>query len=76
MSTALEKLAHRLRVPADQVPVLGGYDDDRIAAFEATVDQAMSREDAALAQALEEALTHVPRLLRPVAKKMMGGARG
>lgn len=76
LSTALERLADRLRVPVEQVPVLGRYDEDRIAAFDQTVRAAMDREDAALTRALEDALEFVPRLLRPVAKKMLGGARG
>ncbi|WP_017933733.1 hypothetical protein [Nocardioides sp. Iso805N] len=74
MSTALQHLAHRLRVPVDQVPVLGEHDEARILAYEKLVHRAMDREGAALTHALEEALTFVPRLLRPVAKKLLGGA--
>jgi hypothetical protein len=73
MTTALESLAHRLRVPADQVPALSGYDDEHVTAYERHVRRAMEREDATLAHALEEALTYLPRLLRPMAKKMLGG---
>ena len=76
MSKPLEKLAHRLGVPADEVPVLSGYGEDRVLAYEALVHGAMKREDAALTDALEEALTYVPRLLRPMAKKMLGGGHG
>jgi hypothetical protein len=73
MSTALENLARRLRVPPDRVPAMSQYDEDRVAAYDRLVQQAMEREHAALAHALEEALTHIPRLLRPMAKKMLGG---
>lgn len=76
MSTALEKLAHRLRVRVDQVPVLSGYAEEEILAFEEIVHRAMDREEAAFVKALEDALEFVPRLLRPVAKKMLGGSRG
>lgn len=73
MSTALRHLAHRLRVPVDEVPVLGAYDEAQILAYEDLVHRAMDREGAALSHALEHALTFVPRLLRPMAKKMLGG---
>jgi len=72
----LEKLAHRLRVPVDEVPVLSEYDDEHVLAFERIVHRAMKDEEAAFARALEDALEFVPRLLRPVAKKMLGGSRG
>ena len=76
MSTALERLAHRLRVPVDEVPVLSRYDEERILAFEQIVHRAMDEEEAAFTRGLEDALEFVPRLLRPVAKKMLGGGRG
>lgn len=76
VSTALEKLAGRLRVPVERVPVLGQYDEGHVLAFEQIVHDAMEREEDAFTRALEEALEFVPRLLRPVAKKMLGGGRG
>lgn len=76
MSTALEKLAHRLRVPVEDVPVLGEYGEDHVRDYEALLHAAMEREGAALAHAMEQALEFVPRLLRPVAKKMLGGGHG
>ena len=76
MSTALEKLAHRLRVPVNEVPALGAYDDAQIAAYETAVERAMALEGEEIARAMEESLGYVPRLLRPVAKKMFGGGRG
>lgn len=76
MSTALDTLAHRLRVPVDDIPVLGAYDDETIHAYEAMVRTAMEREGESLTHAMEAALDFVPRLLRPVAKKLLGGSRG
>lgn len=76
MSTALERLGHRLRVPVEEVPVLGAYADEHILAFEEIVHRAMKDEEAAFARALDDALEFVPRLLRPVAKKMLGGGHG
>jgi len=72
----MERLAHRLRVPVDEVPVLSEYDDEHVLAFEKIVHRAMSQEEAAFARGLEDALEFVPRLLRPVAKKMLRGDRG
>lgn len=76
MTTALEKLAERLRVPVEEVPALTAYDDEQAAAYLATVERAMAREEHALTDAIEESLGYVPRLLRPAAKKLLGGGRG
>jgi hypothetical protein len=76
MTSALEHLARHLQVPAEQVPALGTADEAHVATYDAMLTAAMRREDEAMARALEDALEFVPRLLRPVAKKMLGGEHG
>lgn len=74
MSSALQTLAQHLGVPPTQVPALAAYDEDHVAAYDALLTRAMETEDAAFETALEEALGFVPRLLRPVAKRVLGRA--
>jgi hypothetical protein len=74
MSSALDTLARHLGVPTAQVPVLAAYDDAQVAAYDALLTRAMETEDAAFETALDEALAFVPRLLRPVARKVLGRA--
>lgn len=77
MTSELDSLARRLAVPPDRLRAFAAYDGARLARLDALVEAAMTREDAAFDAGLEEALSFVPRLLRPTAKKMLfGGGHG
>jgi hypothetical protein len=69
---ALESLAERLNVPADQLSGLKGLDEKKLAAIDAIVGDALTAEKAAFTKALEDSLDFLPRLVRPIAKKMFG----
>ena len=71
--SALETLAERLRVPADQLTSLAAYDDQQVAQIDAVIRDAFEAEDRAFTKAVEDSLNFLPRLIRPIAKKMMLG---
>lgn len=74
MSTELDSLADALAVPPERLAPLASYDAWRLAALDALVRRAMARRDAAFDTATENALTHVPRVLRGTAKKLLAGS--
>lgn len=75
---ALERLATTLGVDPARLTPFAGYSEEQIDTLVAGLERAMEQEDAAFDQGLEEALRHVPALLRPTARKLVlgGGRRG
>lgn len=71
--TALQTLAERLKVPASDLAALKTYDEDQLARIDGVIRDAFEAEDRAFTRAVEESLTFFPRLIRPIAKKMMLG---
>lgn len=71
--TALTTLAERLKVPAADLSALKAYDEAQIAQLDGIIRDAFEAEDRAFTKAVEESLTFLPRLIRPIAKKMMLG---
>ncbi|WP_435769215.1 hypothetical protein [Nocardioides sp. SYSU DS0651] len=60
---------------AELEPVLGPYDAAQVAVLEAAVSEALAGEDAAFDRATQDAVRHVPRLLRGPARKLLLGGR-
>lgn len=71
--SALQTLAERLRVPAADLAALKTYDEAQIIEIDGIIRDAFDAEDRAFTKAVEESLTFLPRLIRPIAKKMMLG---
>lgn len=71
--SARAALAERLRVPADQLSMLDAYDDAHVAQIDGAIREAFEAEDRAFTKAVEHSLDLLPRLIRPIAKKMMLG---
>lgn len=70
---ALQTLAERLRVPPADLAVLKTYDEAQIIEIDGVISDAFEAEDHAFTKAVEESLTFLPRLIRPIAKKLMLG---
>ncbi|MFJ9389355.1 hypothetical protein ACIRON_11085 [Nocardioides sp. NPDC101246] len=75
MSEGLDRLAATLRVPATRLAPLEAYDDQQLGRFDDLVQGAMTAEDKAFDASLDEALKLVPKMLRGVVQKMLGGSR-
>jgi hypothetical protein len=75
MSDGLDRLAATLGVPATRLAPLEAYDDQELSRFGDLVRDAMNAEDRAFDASLDEALKLVPKMLRGVVQKMLGGAR-
>ncbi|MEI7057177.1 hypothetical protein WBG06_15240 [Nocardioides sp. CCNWLW239] len=75
MSEGLDRLAATLGVPATRLAPLAAYDDQQLDRFDGLVRDAMTAEDKAFEASLDEALKLVPKMLRGVVQKMLGGAR-
>ncbi|MFD7075601.1 hypothetical protein ACFU7D_04005 [Nocardioides sp. NPDC057577] len=75
MSEGLDRLAATLRVPATRLAPLEAYDDQQLGRFDDLVQGAMAAEDKAFDASLDEALKLVPKMLRGVVQKMLGGSR-
>ncbi|HEY9352150.1 MAG TPA: hypothetical protein VIP28_02810 [Nocardioides sp.] len=75
MSEGLDRLAATLGVPATRLAPLEAYDDQELGRFDALVRGAMVAEDKAFDASLDEALKLVPKMLRGVVQKMLGGGR-
>lgn len=73
MSTELDSLAAALGVAPERLAPYASYDAGRIATLDGLVRRAVAARDAAFDAAVENTLTHVPRLLRPTAKKLLAG---
>lgn len=71
--TPIQTLAERLRVPATDLAVLTTYDDALVAQIDGVIRDAFDAEDQAFTEAVEQAIDFLPRLIRPIAKKMMLG---
>lgn len=71
--TSLQTLAERLKVPAADLAALTTYDEAQLARIDGVIRDAFEAEERAFAKAVEESLTFLPRLIRPIAKKMMLG---
>jgi hypothetical protein len=71
--TSLQTLAERLKVPAADLAALKTYDEDQLARIDAVIRDAFEAEDRAFTKAVEDSLNFLPRLIRPIAKKMMLG---
>ena len=71
--TSLQTLAERLKVPAADLAALKTYDEDQLARIDGVIRDAFEAEDRAFTQAVEDSLNFLPRLIRPIAKKMMLG---
>lgn len=75
MSEGLDRLAATLGVPATRLAPLEAYDDQQLDRFNDLVRDAMTAEDKAFDASLDEALKLVPKMLRGVVQKMLGGSR-
>lgn len=77
-TTDLDRLAKRLRVTPAALAMLEESDAADVERLDTIVATAMTNEDKAFEQALEEALRFIPRLLRGPAQKLLfpGGKRG
>lgn len=75
MSEGLDRLAATLGVPATRLAPLEAYDDQQLDRFNDLVQSAMIAEDKAFDASLDEALKLVPKMLRGVVQKMLGGSR-
>ncbi|OIJ28787.1 hypothetical protein [Nocardioides luteus] len=75
MSEGLDRLAATLGVPATRLAPLEAYDDQQLGRFDDLIRSAMTAEDKAFEASLDEALKLVPRMLRGVVQKMLGGGR-
>ena len=75
MSEGLDRLAATLGVPATRLAPLKAYDDQQLGRFDDLVQGAMAAEDKAFDASLDEALKLVPKMLRGVVQKMLGGSR-
>ena len=75
MSEGLDRLAATLGVPATRLAPLEAYDDQQLARFNDLTQDAMTAEDKAFEASLDEALKLVPKMLRGVVQKMLGGGR-
>ncbi|BBH17816.1 hypothetical protein Back2_21030 [Nocardioides baekrokdamisoli] len=71
--SSLLTLAERLKVPAADLAMLKTYDEAQIAQIDGVIGDAFEAEDQAFGRAVEESLTFLPRLIRPIAKKLMLG---
>ncbi|TQL68403.1 hypothetical protein FB381_2292 [Nocardioides albertanoniae] len=75
MSEGIDRLAATLGVPATRIAPLEAYDDQQLGRFDDLLRDAMRAEDEAFEASLDEALKLVPKMLRGVVQKMLGGAR-
>ena len=75
MSEGLDRLAATLGVPATRLAPLEAYDDEQLGRFSDLTQGAMTAEDKAFESSLDEALKLVPKMLRGVVQRMLGGAR-
>ncbi|MDQ4110311.1 MAG: hypothetical protein M3306_04315 [Actinomycetota bacterium] len=75
MSEGLDRLAATLGVPATRLAPLEAYDDQQLDRFNELTQGAMIAEDEAFDASLDEALKLVPKMLRGVVQKMLGGSR-
>lgn len=75
MSEGLDRLAATLGVSATRLAPLEAYDDQQLDRFNDLVQSAMIAEDKAFDASLDEALKLVPKMLRGVVQKMLGGSR-
>ncbi|MBC7275040.1 MULTISPECIES: hypothetical protein [unclassified Nocardioides] len=75
MSEGLDRLAATLGVPATRLAPLEAYDDQQLDRFDDLVRGVMTAEDKAFDASLDEALKMVPKMLRGVVQRMLGGAR-
>ena len=75
MSEGLDRLAATLGVPATRLAPLEAYDDQQLDRFNELTRGAMIAEDKAFDASLDEALKLVPKMLRGVVQKMLGGSR-
>lgn len=75
MSEGLDRLAATLGVPATRLAPLEAYDDQQLDRFDDLVRGVMAAEDKAFDASLDEALKMVPKMLRGVVQRMLGGAR-
>jgi mono/diheme cytochrome c family protein len=66
------KRALRAELGAAPPKGLDALSDDQIADLAAALHDARARDKAALAKAMQDALQHVPRLLRGPVRKMIG----
>lgn len=73
MSPELDSLASALGVPPARLAPFAAYDARQLATLDALVRRAVAAREAAFREALESALTHVPRVLRPTARKLLSG---
>ena len=75
MSEGLDRLAATLGVPVTRLAPLEAYDDQQLGRFDDLTRSAMTAEDKAFEASLDEALKLVPKMLRGVVQKMLGGGR-
>lgn len=75
MSEGLDRLAATLGVPATRLAPLEAYDDQQLDRFDDLVRGVMTAEDKAFDASLDEALKMIPKMLRGVVQRMLGGAR-
>jgi hypothetical protein len=75
MGEGLDRLAATLGVPATRLAPLEAYDDQQLDRFDDLVRGVMTAEDKAFDASLDEALKMVPKMLRGVVQRMLGGAR-
>jgi hypothetical protein len=78
MTDELTTLAQRLGVEPGRLTALASYDGSEIGRLDAAVERAMAKDDHTFREALEHALTLVPRMLRGTAQKLLdhGGHHG
>lgn len=75
MSEGLDRLAATLGVPATRLAPLEAYDEEQLRRFDDLTRSAMRAEDEAFDASLEQALRMVPKMLRGIVQRMLGGAR-
>ena len=75
MSEGLDRLAATLGVPATRLAPLEAYDDEQLRRFDDLTQDAMRAEDEAFDASLDQALRMVPKMLRGIVQRMLGGAR-
>lgn len=77
MTTTLAAVAAHLHVRPERLASMDKLSNAQQLAFSDLVARAFQAEDKAFDAGLEEALTMVPRLLRPAARSILfGGSRG
>lgn len=67
----LDRLSGISRIPRADIEALGELDEGRYAVLRAAFERARDRRERELSAAIDNGLTLVPPLLRPIARRML-----